>query len=680
MDKILNCININSGGIIKTYSDYSKYLLNFKIIDNKLYLYNSFEKEEYRNYIEIKRINNKRVSTLIKLGLTPDDLLDPENLLEYGIDVSNKYILKLKGYKKFNIYEDDEERLKFRREHKKSQILKVTNSKQFKENKPSNNPMLDYASTAYKSMLNSLYNLSKTDKDKELFQTLIDDIKNINDNFSDMNTSMNIAYLSTALLLGDKDYDYIPDYIINIFVNAPSWGLNKYQFVDEKDILENNYAVVTDNKIDPKKIIIMTRNAIAHSNYEVINNEYIRVFNIGKNKFNIYMPINLLLYILKELNGYYTFYGLYPTLMKEFNEIETISKDTIDEFLDKIKIHIPSTYELKHYKDRDMNDLLDVHMKLNVADARRELNFLVMEDTNKMIFDRYIHPHLKEESFLKEIIVDEKLKEYIKRYIEMTDSDYFYNKIARSTQEDIIANIIKQKINKKSTYFNQVLDSIMINSALDFKSLNVDSRSYITYLPEIELTILSLLNIFFCYSHNHNKSNVDTTTLRFPNYFYERELMSKVDKVRQLTSLKTDIRTYITYLLVNKPNSDKIEQELKRTDLIDKKVEFTEVQINYLNNILENRATTEQYLKIHEDMLTRIRDSIAHGNVILGDIDINDIGSTTITFIDKYKEITEFVGTITLKDLLETISNKQLIEDTLNDNQHFKNHVLTKRV
>ena len=79
-------------------------------------------------------------------------------------------------------------------------------------------------------------------------------------------------------------------------------------------------------------------------------------------------------------------------------------------------------------------------------------------------------------------------------------------------------------------------------------------------------------------------------------------------------------------------------------------------------------------------MLTRIRDSIAHGNVILGDIDINDIGSTTITFIDKYKEITEFVGTITLKDLLETISNKQLIEDTLNDNQHFKNHVLTKRV
>ena len=68
---------------------------------------------------------------------------------------------------------------------------------------------------------------------------------------------------------------------------------------------------------------------------------------------------------------------------------------------------------------------------------------------------------------------------------------------------------------------------------------------------------------------------------------YARELMSKVDKVRQLTSFKTDIRTYITYLLVNEPNSDKIEQELRKhkidSSIINNYIMF---YLNYRKSIL----------------------------------------------------------------------------------------------
>jgi hypothetical protein len=77
------------------------------------------------------------------------------------------------------------------------------------------------------------------------------------------------------------------------------------------------------------------------------------------------------------------------------------------------------------------------------------------------------------------------------------------------------------------------------------------------------------------------------------------------------------------------------------------------------------------------DILNKMRDSLAHGRVEVSHINISDIGSTKLRFLDIFEGMTEMDVTITLKELLETLSDKLLLTSYFNNNQHFSNHTLT---
>ena len=140
MEKRQLIVDINAGGINKMYSDFSRYLINFKIVDGRLFMYNSYLKLENRNYIEIRKINNISVRTLIKKGLKAPDLLKPSELLKYGIDIRDGYYFNTDFVKNFNMLMDDPVCFNFWREHKVAPIAMVVSSRRFLRRRPTNNP------------------------------------------------------------------------------------------------------------------------------------------------------------------------------------------------------------------------------------------------------------------------------------------------------------------------------------------------------------------------------------------------------------------------------------------------------------------------------------------------------------------------------------------------------------
>jgi len=58
--------------------------------------------------------------------------------------------------------------------------------------------------------------------------------------------------------------------------------MNLLDDIFENDVYGSNEALLTDGRIDYRKFIIRVRHALAHSNYEIINEDFIRLYHYNR--------------------------------------------------------------------------------------------------------------------------------------------------------------------------------------------------------------------------------------------------------------------------------------------------------------------------------------------------------------------------------------------------------------
>ena len=222
---------------------------------------------------------------------------------------------------------------------------------------------------------------------------------------------------------------------------------------------------------------------------------------------------------------------------------------------------------------------------------------------------------------------------------------------------------------------------------MDLKSFKIGADSHITYIPQIELTLYSLLNSLFCFSFNHNKQELDLKTFRFPTSFYidfynsRRNIYdSNLSMIKYLDTLITDGKKNGIDVSSYEKDRNKLINENNRlaSDGVTVKPKSLETDIMDSLDIINEVETEDQLDLTNKKIFNRIRDSIAHNNISFGPIDINDIGSTLIYIKDIYKETLHFSGVITLRELLNTLKNNKVLNSMLNDNSHFKKFIKKK--
>ena len=72
----------------------------------------------------------------------------------------------------------------------------------------------------------------------------------------------------------------------------------------------------------------------------------------------------------------------------------------------------------------------------------------------------------------------------------------------------------------------------------------------------------------------------------------------------------------------------------------------------------------------------RFRDCLAHGRLNIGNIDINNIGKTVLSFYDTYEGQDKFKVNISLEELLKSINQPEFLKTMFNSNVNFDQHKL----
>lgn len=679
-------IDFTNMGIIKFNDDRTSYFLRYKIINNKLYMYDEFNKIENRKYIEVKKINNVSVSKMLKDGFLESDFTNNDSMKKFGINIYESYNITFKRLNPhtYNIYRNKNIHKLFYKNHDKNKVLDSRKFMKLKPTKGTNSLMSDFAITSAKGILTMLYNMSKTDIDREFFLNIFNTYHSVNDTIIDVENNMDMIFLSTALLLNDSNFSYIPESVVELINNSH----NSYQYPlyligdDEYTSYENNDSIMTDGELDNRKLFNMIRNQLAHSNYEVLSDERLRVFNKGKqNRMKIEIAKKKVIFMLNNLCEFHSFDNVFP-VVEDFllNDYIQFTELTLDHYLNEINIYYPNKISFKKLQDKERQLILETDQGLDVARFKLTARSAFDKNSIQISFQFNIKKHLTDDCYLVEDKLSEEVINRIKKEINLLGKEYFYS-LSKSTQIEIVHKLLHKIYNPKETYLRVACDYIENSSIYNNEALNKNASSYIDYLTLIEISIISLLNSIFLYPSNQNA--IDGTCFRFPEHMYEDYLDSRIIKLQTISKTKADISEIIKRILIGIPkhNIDSSIIELLRNEIIklNGKAKTISEQIELFDNMLCQSYDAKTYMDANNQIVKRIRDSLAHGRLTVESIDLNDIGATKLHIVDEYKGVIEFDSYVILRDLLNSINKKELVTSLVNDNTHFKNNTLIKK-
>lgn len=681
-------VDFTNMGILKFNEAGDSYFLRFRIINKKLYVYDSFTRRENCKYIEVIKINGIPISKMLEKGFTEPDFSNYEKMMEYGIDIYNRYNITFKKLNPhfFDIYGNKNLKKIFFKTHDKNKVL---DSKQFKKLKPTKGTdclMADYAITSAKGILTMLYNMSKTEEDKALFLNVFNTFHSANETIIDVENYMDMVYLSTALLLNDSKFSYIPETVVELINRSHnSYKYPIYLVGDvEHSSQENNDSIITDGEVDTRKLLNMLRNQLAHSNYQMLSDNYIKVFNLGKkNRLNIEIAKKKVMYMLKKLCDFHAFDNIFPVidcwLAHDYNPFTEV---TLRKYLDDLKLYTPNKIKFKILEDEEQQLNLEDHQGLDVANFKNISKSAFTKDSITYAFNRTIKKHLTDDCKLEEEVLSNEIKNRIMQEIELLGKDYFYS-LSKGTQLEVINKIIQKLYDRNQTYLRVAYDYIEKSSGFKNEALNSEASSYIDYLALIELSIISLLNSIFLYTSNQNEKAIDGTCFRFPDEMYQSYLDIRIKKLEKYSKTKIELSDQIKKLL-NVISNYHISAEIANSltteiDNLNNKIIKLRGQIGALDTVLNKGYNADSYDIANKEIIRRIRDSLAHGRLTIESIDLNDIGGTILHIVDEYNNEIEFDGYVTLRDLLNSINKLDLITSLINDNNHFNNHSLSKK-
>ena len=653
--------------------------LKFKIEDGKLYAYNYYLPIENRKMLAVSEINGVNVSTIIN-QLTADDLYDVDKLKRLEIDTTNHFVCTFVDEGKessIDIFAPKSDINIFYKKHDINSVIPKKHEDMTEITSPSNNIMLDYASTNVKALLNILNNLLIENDDRQLIDEVSDQIGTLSENYNNVENNLDMIFLSSQLLMLDKKLNLVPEYIENI-MRRVLW----FDF-GEDNLEEANNSILSDGKIDYKKVVKMIRNCIAHSNYKVLDDGTVEFYNDGKNKLNFTVNKKDISSLFDQLSNYYYLEGIFPIILSRTDNYDnnSMDKEALKNYLSKLEIFDIGDYSLREYHDLEVQRMLDEEFGSDISYIRTLSNNNIYnssrsKDSIIRVFNSKIRRHLivSEDPKFKNLTVED--IDYIFSNIQELDEQYFYS-LSKTTQIQIINDLIYQKYNK-NYYLQKNMHKMLEKEHFSNDDLHGNAFDYIKYKSKIELVISALLNNLFLFCYNQNKSNIDSKDLRFPLSFYEDYLSSKIGNFYEFSKERSDYGLIYTSLLkvssthaFSEDDYKNIEKQINRCQ---NRLIKTKNQINGVNNIIDGVATDEEFAITNIDILNRMRDCLAHGFLTMNIKNVNSIMSTELHFYDKHDGEVQFDATITLGELLKTINQSEFINSILNDNQNFSKH------
>lgn len=711
-------------------------ILKFKIIDGKLYVYDLITSRENRKYVEIKQINNIDVNELITLlkndGYTDEEvevLIQHKEVLQaYGIDSKSYNITLLNDNNLLNMQLDNPNiRLNFSiffKEHSKSNLLDKSN---FNLNIESSDTNISYGYDSNLKLLSLMHGLCKSQKDLSLFESIYKKNVELLGNGGNTDTNIDWMFMSSFFLLNQEEKNTLPDYLYLDLARKLKLVNSRgaiCSFMDENneemsyanDVNRSNYGcndyIFTDGNLDCKMLFHAIRNALAHSSYEVIDKDYIRIYGYNDKKVtncNFKIQKNMIIEFINKLSNYNAFGNIFPICTLEnpnYDNTSIQTKEALKSYLESIvisditdvKYHdLDTLKKLQMYafysaqkENTDINENVNYKMlEMFEYDYERKIYYLKMKLQNPMtqktkLIDSVIKSQLK--YFMDYKLEEKKLSEsQISKIIDHIGqiADTFYNHSAVN-QHEIITELIRNELNPSRNISMIIEDIIKTSSKSDgaiMDMLNDTSTKYIDYDKVIKATVISYLNNILLYNYNEKKvdlSGLDFSGLKIDVDF--DDLISKKNK--RIDDLKRENRNIYKSNKNMKKRLEDITIQLERVTDENQKASLTEEK-QRLETILsqDNGSRQEEnsikMTALQEDLedlknrrvdnsciLEHLRNSLAHGNIFFSDtINLNDIGDLEITFIDYYPDTIDesFKGTIKFRELLTTLSDEKFI-------------------
>ena len=309
----------------------------------------------------------------------------------------------------------------------------------------------------------------------------------------------------------------------------------------------NDY-VYHDNKIDTKMMFHAIRDALAHSSYEVIDKDYIRIYGYDeKNNVmncNFKVKKDIVIEFINKISKFRSFGNLFPICTLENPNFDNRSINNSIELEQYLKSIIVSDVEIKKYSDLDQLKTMQTYASY-YAHANNPHPEYLYDDTK--LFDMLEYDYERKIQFMQsrvanpmtktareiEVATERGLKvfadfdykkikltpeqiEKIKQQIS-TISDTFYNHSAYN-QHVIITELIKNELNPNRNISEIISDIIKSKDKTDgsiMDTLNEKSPKYVNYDKVIKASIIAYLNNVLLYNFNGNK--IDCSGLDFSN-------------------------------------------------------------------------------------------------------------------------------------------------------------------
>lgn len=433
-------------------------------------------------------------------------------------------------------------------------------------------------------------------------------------------------------------------------------GEERYKALMIDGLFGCNSSIIKDNVLDIKTLMLKVRNAIAHSNYEVIDNNYLRLYNVNNETkqldFNVVLNKEIILTIIDELNElasekYQTFledyfYGdnklLHSTVDLSDDDIishllsyEIFNEKDCRQFLRNAKNH-PNFYQENEWHDNFDKLMIIYHMMYNQIQPICDLGIIVNE-----------HIYRKDNG--------EIAPEYYTKlgYYQYFNSDYYPTNSDFDDEDSYKKNEIKLFL---LSFFNCCIlngfnmNENNLNTCLDFSTMIIDE---------------DVMNVFIDKHLRHNQILTDDINRKLSTLQATiKDLSDKIEKGNKNLKLHGDIQN--EYYLEKLPQRLKTFDELKKQALLECEA--------FSQTLSEMESLGDSYnfnQNLSNFILRHLRNSLAHGYISFpNDINLENIEDTIICFKDydsNDRTLLTFKGEIRLFDLLNILTSEKYIGD-----------------
>jgi len=426
-----------------------------------------------------------------------------------------------------------------------------------------------------------------------------------------------------------------------------------------------NDSIISNGKIDIRLFIKKVRNAIAHSSYEVINNDCIRLFHYkekGNLDFNITLDKNTVIMIVDSLN---------EIAYKKFKFIDEYCKNEL--FLED---------ELFEKSDINDEDLIKFITQFDIYDINKANIILKQVKKQTMLNDNKLCNNYNLFTSICEIIYED--------LIPCCEFGSIINNIIYSSADGRI--ISDDYFNKYYTYNYLKSDTYKTNYS--------DKNDTVYKENELKLLILSFLNCSLLATHNDmENNNITLPKINFSKFNIQEEIIMNFEQKHMnnnqnlLQVMRQRIEKINTIINEKQKFIHSSKKSIKNNNINNKyfnfilpeKIKLCELEIESLNqekenliiecnNIIENGINYNYQHELSNFIFRSLRNSLAHGFVyITGDL-INSFSEASIIFedYDPYSNKLTFSGKIKVVDLLNfLVKDRDFINLYKNDSVSF---------